>query len=138
MPGVETVCWPKPPAASSDTNPLSWARYVRSYYFTRQNASNNPGTQFNFTPGAKYNSNGVNQASCEHWDRVRHAEWDFPDSGLDRRGTYFYSNAIDGTVRRSGQQRQRRRLAYRRLHPTPIKTKRWPPITLSHVRRGRI
>ncbi|MGC2649213.1 MAG: hypothetical protein WA304_00225, partial [Candidatus Cybelea sp.] len=60
-----------------------------------QNASNNPGTQFNFTPGAKYNSNGVNQAS---WNTgiAPHAEYDFPNSGWIIGGTYFYSNPING------------------------------------------
>ncbi len=90
---VETVAPPPPPPATP--NPLKLGGYVRSYYFTRQNASNNPGTQFNFTPGAKYNSNGVNQAS---WSTgiAPHAEYDFPNSGWIVGGTYFYSNAIDG------------------------------------------
>ena len=75
---VETVVPPPPPPATP--NPLKLGGYVRSYYFTRQNASNNPGTQFNFTPGAKYNSNGVNQAT---WNTgiAPHAEYDFPNSG---------------------------------------------------------
>ncbi len=43
------------PAPVKTKNPLTLGGYFRSYYFTRQNASNNPGTQFNFSPGAKYN-----------------------------------------------------------------------------------
>jgi hypothetical protein len=90
---VETAV-PQPPP-SPTPNPLTIGGYFRSYYFTRQNASNNPGTQFNFTPGAKYNSNGVNQAS---WNSAiaPHADYNFPNSGWIVGGTYFYSNPIDG------------------------------------------
>ncbi len=88
----ETVAPPPPPPTP---NPLKLGGYVRSYYFTRQNASNNPGAQFNFSPGAKYNSNGVNQ---ESWSNglAPHAEWDFPNSGWIVGGTYFYSIAPTG------------------------------------------
>jgi hypothetical protein len=87
-----TVAPPPPPPTP---NPLKLGGYVRSFYFTRQNASNNPGTQFNFSPGAKYNSNGVNQ---ESWNNgiAPHAEWDFPNSGWIVGGTYFYSIAPTG------------------------------------------
>ncbi len=85
-----TVAPPPPPPPTP--NPLKIGGYFRSYYFTRQNASNNPGTQFDFAPGAKYNSNGVNQAS---WSNAiaPHAEYDFP-SGWIVGGTYFYSTAF--------------------------------------------
>ena len=43
----ETLAPPPPPPPTP--NPLSLGGYFRSYYFTRQNASNNPGTQFNYT-----------------------------------------------------------------------------------------
>ena len=68
---------------------------MRSYYFTRQNASNNPGTQFNFSPGAKYNSNGVNQASWNNGIAL-HADYNFPSDALARRCTYLYANAPSG------------------------------------------
>jgi hypothetical protein len=89
----ETVAPPPPP--SSTPNPLKVGGYFRSYYFTRQNASNNPGTQFNFTPGAKYNSNGVNQAS---WNSAiaPHADYAFGSTGWDLGATYFYANPING------------------------------------------
>jgi hypothetical protein len=76
-------------------NPLTIGGYVRSFYFTRQNASNNPGTQFNFAPGAKYVSNGVSQAT---WNTgiAPHADYAFPNSGWIIGGTYFYSNPADG------------------------------------------
>ena len=41
-------------AATPTPNPLTVNGTFRSFYFTRQNASNNPGAQFDFTPGAKY------------------------------------------------------------------------------------
>ena len=88
-----TVAPPPPPPATP--NPWHLGGYFRSYYFTRQNASNNPGTQFNFSPGAKYNSNGVNQAS---WNSAisLHADYNFPGSGWYIGGTYLYANPIDG------------------------------------------
>ncbi len=86
----ETVAPPPPPPPTP--NPLVLGGYYRSYYFTRQNASNNPGTQFDFTPGAKYNSNGVNQASWTNAIAL-HGEYDFP-SGWDVGGTYLYSTSF--------------------------------------------
>lgn len=83
---------PAPPPATP--NPLKLGGYFRSYYFTRQNASNNPGAQFNFTPGAKYSSTGVNQASWNSAISV-HGEYDFP-SGWDVGGSYLYANPMDG------------------------------------------
>jgi hypothetical protein len=85
---------PPPPPPSPTPNPLVIGGFFRSYYFTRQNASNNPGAQFNFTPGAKYVSNGVNQAT---WNSAiaPHLEYDFP-SGWDVGGTYLYANPMDG------------------------------------------
>src|SRR5580700_7113133 len=77
------------PATPPTPNPLTLGGYFRSYYFTRQNASNNPGTQFDFAPGSKYNSNGVNQASWSN-GLAPHAEYDFA-SGWIVGGTYFYS-----------------------------------------------
>ena len=89
----ETVAPPPPPPPTP--NPLTIGGYFRSYYFTRQNASNNPGTQFNFSPGAKYNSNGVNQAT---WNSAiaPHADYAFGNTGWDVGATYFYSNPING------------------------------------------
>jgi hypothetical protein len=83
-----------PPPPPPTPNPLNLGGYFRSYYFTRQNASNNPGVQFNFSPGAKYNSNAVNQAS---WNSAidLHGEYDFP-SGWLVGATYLYANPIDG------------------------------------------
>ncbi len=89
----ETVAPPPPPPPTP--NPLTIGGYFRSYYFTRQNASNNPGTQFNFSPGAKYNSNGVNQAS---WNSAiaPHADYAFAGGGWSIGGTYLYANPING------------------------------------------
>jgi hypothetical protein len=69
--------------------------YVRSFYFTRQNASNNPGARFDFTPGAKYNSNAVNQANWNTGVSL-HGDYSFPGGQWSIGGTYFYANPIDG------------------------------------------
>ncbi|MBV9698749.1 MAG: copper amine oxidase N-terminal domain-containing protein [Candidatus Eremiobacteraeota bacterium] len=92
-PAPEATVAPPPP--SPTPNPLNLGGYVRSYYFTRQNASNNPGAQFNFTPGAKYSTAGVNQAS---WNTAvaLHGDWNFPGGGWDIGGTYLYANPMDG------------------------------------------
>lgn len=84
------------PVPTPTASPFQWSGQFRSYYFTRQNASNNPGAQFNFTPGAKYSSTGVNQAT---WSSAvaLHGEYRFPDmGGLFIGGSYLYSNPLDG------------------------------------------
>jgi hypothetical protein len=93
-PPPEATMAPPPPPPPTP-NPLQLGGFFRSYYFTRQNASNNPGAQFNFTPGAKYSSAGVNQAS---WNSAiaLHGEYDFPDSGWNVGATYLYANPLDG------------------------------------------
>ena len=94
-PMPEATFTPPPPPPPAAPNPFTIGGYFRSYYFTRQNASNNPGTQFNFSPGAKYVSNGVNQASWGNGLAV-HADYNFPDSGFIVGGTYFYANSPSG------------------------------------------
>ena len=88
-----TMAPPPPPPATP--KPLTLGGYLRSYYFTSQQASNNPGTQFNFASGAKYNSNAVNQAS---WNTAiaLHGDYNFPGSGWDVGATYLYANPING------------------------------------------
>ncbi len=81
---------------SPTPNPFTWSGDVRAYYFTRQNATNYPGVQFNFTPGAKYNSNAVNQATFYPGINL-HADYHFPDLGGWYVGAgYFYGNPFDG------------------------------------------
>ncbi|HVA33857.1 MAG TPA: hypothetical protein VNG31_06890, partial [Candidatus Baltobacteraceae bacterium] len=90
-PSTEQAAAPAP-----TPNPLSASGFFRSYYFTRQNATNNPGTQFNFSPGAKYNANGVNQAS---WNNAvdLHLDYHFPDlAGWYVGGSYFYAQPFNG------------------------------------------
>jgi len=82
-----------PPPPPPKPNPWVVGGYFRSYYFTRQNASNNPGTQFNFAPGAKYNSNGVNQESWANAIAV-HAAYNFPSTPWQIGGTYLYSTSF--------------------------------------------
>jgi hypothetical protein len=92
-PAPEATVAPPPPPPPTP-NPLTLGGFFRSYYFTRQNASNNPGTQFDFAPGAKYNSNAVNQASWNSAIAV-HGQYNFPN-GWYVGGTYLYANPMDG------------------------------------------
>ncbi|HEY3676134.1 MAG TPA: hypothetical protein VGK84_09100, partial [Candidatus Tumulicola sp.] len=89
---------PPPPltAASPTPNPLTWNGQFRSYYFTRQNASNNPGAQYNFS-SSKYSSTGVNQATWASSIGL-HADYQLTTllPGLFIGGSYVYSNPLDG------------------------------------------
>ncbi len=84
------------PAPAPTASPFQWSGHVRSYYFTRQNASNNPGAQFNFTPGAKYSSTGVNQATWEQAIAL-HADYAFPGGGWFVGGSYLYGDPFSGS-----------------------------------------
>ncbi len=99
---AETSATPAPakvaqaePAPKPSPSPFTYSGFFRSYYFTRQNASNNPGTQFNFSPGAKYNSNGVNQASLNNAIDL-HVDYHFAGGGWYVGGSYFYANPVAG------------------------------------------
>ena len=74
-------------------NPFSWRGFFRSYYFTRQNASNNPGTQF--FASSKYNSNGVNQATWNNAIEL-HADYQLPFPGWYVGGGYFFAEPFNG------------------------------------------
>ena len=92
-PAPEATVAPPPPPPPTP-NPLTLGGYLRSYYFTRQNASNNPGAQFNFSE-SKYSSAGVNQAT---WNTAiaPHADYNFPGGGWHVGGSYLYANPING------------------------------------------
>ena len=110
------------PAPAKTKNPLTLGGYFRSYYFTRQNASNNPGTQFNFSPGAKYNSNAVNQASGtarSPYTAIRTS----PAVGWHVGGTYLYANPIDGPCS------WRTTIAKNAPYPSPNCVQQVPPNT---------
>jgi hypothetical protein len=83
------------PTPTPSPDPLTASGYFRSFYLTRQNASNNIGTQFNFARGAKYNANAVNQAS---WSSAidLHAAYSFPGGGWSIGSTYLYANPVNG------------------------------------------
>lgn len=83
-------------AATPTPNPLTISGFYRAYYFTRQNASNNPGVQFNYSPNAKYNSNAVNQATFNNAIDL-HADYHFAGGGFFIGGTYLYANPFDDT-----------------------------------------
>jgi hypothetical protein len=100
---AETPATPAQPVVVAQQSPqptpspggFSFSGYYKAYYFTRQNASNNPGVQFNFSPGAKYNSNAVNQASWNQGIQVD-GDYRFSDTGWDIGGSYFYANPLNG------------------------------------------
>ena len=121
-PPVPTATLAPPPPTP---NPLKLGGYFRSYYFTRQNASNNPGTQFNFTPGAKYNNNGVNQATWNSAHRAFTATTpSAPPAGTSAAPT---STRTRSTDRASCPPTTRRaRSASRRRRPTRTPTTRCP------------
>lgn len=87
------------PEASATPSPapkaLTYHGYVRSFYFTRQNASNNPGAQFDYEPGAKYSSNGVNEAAWNTGISID-ADYGFPGAQWNIGASYFYANPMDG------------------------------------------
>jgi hypothetical protein len=83
------------PSPTPKVDPFTFRGYFRDFYFTRQNASNNYCCQFNFSPGAKYNSNGVNQASLNQGIQV-HGDYSFIGTGLDVGAGYFYANPANG------------------------------------------
>jgi hypothetical protein len=71
-------------SASPTPNPLTYKGFFRSYYFTRQNATGNAGTQ-----------KQVNQAT---WNSAidLHADYNFAGGGWYVGGSYFYANPLDG------------------------------------------
>jgi hypothetical protein len=80
------------PAATPTPNPFTYRGSIRAYDFTRQNATNYPGVQWN---PAKYNSNAVNQASFDAAVDL-HADYHFAGGGWYVGGGYFYGNPFDG------------------------------------------
>jgi hypothetical protein len=121
--GSQTLASPAPsPAATATPNPWVVNGFFRSYYFTRQNASNNPGAQFNFTPGAKYDSNAVNQASLNDGIDL-HVDYHFANSGFYVGGTYLYANPLDGPCSVAANQ------AKSSKYPSPSCTAQVPPNT---------
>jgi hypothetical protein len=80
-------------------NPLAFSGKFRSYYFTRQNASGNPGAQFDFDTKKCNNAGGsatcINQAT---WTQAidLHADYHFAGGGWYAGATYFFSDPFAG------------------------------------------
>ena len=87
------------PAPTPTPNPLSISGKLRSYYFTRQNASNNAGVQFDFTTHKCNNIGGsstcVNQATLNQAIDL-HADYHFGQTGWYIGGTYLYADPFNG------------------------------------------
>lgn len=81
------------PAPTPTPNPLTIDGFYRAYYFTRQNATNDLGTEFN---PSKYNANAVNQATFNNAISL-HADYHFAGGGFYLGGTYLYANPFDDT-----------------------------------------
>jgi hypothetical protein len=80
------------PAATPTPQAFTYRGTIRAYDFTRQNATNYPGVQWN---PAKYNSNAVNQASFDASIDL-HADYHFAGGGWYVGGGYFYGNPFSG------------------------------------------
>src|SRR5689334_19296362 len=80
------------PSPTPTPNPLTISGFYRAYYFTRQNASNDLGTQFN---PSKYNANAVNQATFNNAISL-HADYHFAGGGFFVGGTYLYADPFSG------------------------------------------
>ena len=68
------------PHATATPNPFAYTGYVRSYYFTRQNASN-----------------GVHLANQASWNTALnlHGSYNFANSGFSLGATYLYANPLN-------------------------------------------
>src|SRR5215469_16973977 len=77
------------PSPSPSASPLTISGYMRDFYFTRQNATNNPGVQFDYSTH-KCNGAGPceNQASFSAAIDL-HADYDF-GGGWYAGGAYLY------------------------------------------------
>ncbi len=98
-----TVAWPKASPTNAESTPTPsptpfyWSGRIRSYFFTRQNASNNPGVQYR--GAGKCNNIGgsstcVNQATLAQSIDL-HADYRFT-GGWNVGTTYFYADPFSG------------------------------------------
>lgn len=84
-----------PVKPSPTPSPLTVGGYMRDFYFTRQNATNNPGVQYDYST-KKCNGAGPceNQASFSAAIDL-HLEYDFGD-GVYAGGSYLYAQPFSG------------------------------------------
>jgi len=83
------------PVPSPTASPLTFSGYVRSYYFTRQNATNNPGVQFDYST-----KKCVGPGPCENQASFStgvslHADYALGD-GWSIGGSYLYAQPFSG------------------------------------------
>ncbi|MBV9269874.1 MAG: OprD family outer membrane porin [Candidatus Eremiobacteraeota bacterium] len=80
-----TAATPAPtPNASATPNPFAYSGYIRSFYFTRTNASNFPQA-----------SKQINQASFNTAINL-HGQYTFAGSNVSLGATYLYANPLNG------------------------------------------
>lgn len=81
------------PSPTPRPHPLAVSGFARSYLFTRQNASNNPGARF--VSGARYSSAGVNQST---WAQALglHADYALPGGRWHVGASYLYGDSFAG------------------------------------------
>lgn len=72
--------------------PFVWSGYARSYYFTRQNASNNPSESYS---PAKYNYNAINQTAFEAAVSL-HGQYNAP-GGFTLGTSYLFADPLSGS-----------------------------------------
>ncbi len=108
------------PSPSPTATPFTSGGYLRSYYFTRQNASNNAGARF--SPNPTYTSTGVNQASWNSAISLR-ADYAFSGGGWDLGARYLYANPMDGPCAVASAH------AKNATYPSPSCVKQVPPNT---------
>ncbi|MBV8490670.1 MAG: hypothetical protein JO199_09085 [Candidatus Eremiobacteraeota bacterium] len=96
----------KPAPTATPFRAFTYSGFGRAYYFTRQNASNNPGTQFNFsTNKCVSGGNCVNQASFESAVDF-HADYNFQNTPWSVGGSYFYAQPFSGACSVASQHRK--------------------------------
>ncbi|MBV8147682.1 MAG: hypothetical protein JO092_01165, partial [Candidatus Eremiobacteraeota bacterium] len=94
LPGLLAAAALATPSPAPTTSPLTVSGFLRSYYFTRQNATNNPGHQFDYSTkrcgvGPCVNQASLNNAVDFHADYALGGGWYIG-------GSYLYAQPLSG------------------------------------------
>ena len=82
-------------AASADAQSAQAGRIRSFVLFTRQNASNNPGAQFDYTPGREIQLERGQRGAWNTGISID-ADYGFPGAQWSIGASYFYANPMDG------------------------------------------